>query len=329
MTPVYQEPVGLNWGHFTNSEGADIRYASLKPEGEARGRIVLLPGFRESIEKYFEAAEEFRAKGLEVWMMDWRGQGGSERYLPNPEKAHHEGYDEQIKTLHQLTQKVIPQDGKPLMMLAHSMGGHLGLRYAQEHPGVFDSLMLTAPMIDIVTGPLPVTLARQIAKFAKAGNYLDKYVPGGCDWTESRNQFAGNDKTSDPKRFQEWVDFCKAGGAGRIGDPTYGWVYHTFKSIDILSDESYLKSIRTPVLMATSGKDTIVSVKAQDRAEKLLPNCRRVHIADAKHEIMHERDELRKQWMSRVFDFIDERLAPTAPAIKKPKPHMVARRPKM
>src|SRR4029078_12049972 len=98
-------------------------------------------------------------------------------------------------TLPQFTQKIMPKSDKPLIMVAHSMGAHTGLRYLKEHEGVFDSALLSSPMIDIVTAGLPKPLARQMAKFAKAGNYLEKYIPGGGDF-KGREAFEGNNKTS-------------------------------------------------------------------------------------------------------------------------------------
>lgn len=315
-------PDGFKWGSFANAKGADIRYGSLKAEGESKGTVVMLTGFRESIEKYFETAEEMRARGFDVWIMDWRGQGGSERYLQdNPQKMHHEGYDEQIETLHQFTQTVVDKaPSGPLFMMAHSMGAHIGLRYLKEHEGVFDSAVLTAPMFDINTGTVPKPLARQMAKFAKAGNYLERYVPGGGDWSEEKNVFEGNSKTGDENRFNAGLDLVRGAPSLKTGDPTYGWVYHTFQSIDILGQEDYLRGIKTPILMQTSEHETVVDKQAQERAAGLLPNCRRVEVPGARHEIWQETDALRNSWFARVDAFMAERLSPAGPRPKKPDP---------
>lgn len=316
----FREPDGFQWGHFKNPEGADIRYGHAAPEGEPKGRMVILPGLRESVEKYFEVVNEMVGKGFEVWVMDWRGQGGSERYLAdNPQKAHHEGYDEQIETLHAFTQNILPKSDKPLFMVGHSMGAHIGMRYLKEHEGVFDSALLSSPMIDIVTAGLPKPLARQMAKFAKAGNYLEKYIPGGSDY-KGREAFEGNNKTTDPVRFEAANDVIDNNPALKIGEPTYGWIYHTFISIDVLNDEAYLKAIKTPILMEVSDNDKIVERAAQDRALKFLPNAQKVDISGAKHEIWMEQDKFRDIWVAKVDEFLAERLKIAAPAPKKPSP---------
>jgi lysophospholipase len=327
MADSFSEPDGFQWGHFTNAKGADVRYGHAAPKGEIKGRMVILQGFRENIEKYFEVANEMVGKGFEVWLMDWRGQGGSERYLKdNPQKAHHLGYDEQIETLHEFTQNVMPLSDKPLFMVAHSMGAHIGLRYLKEHEGVFDSALLSSPMIDIITAGLPKPLARQMAKFAKAGNYLEKYIPGGGDYP-GPEPFENNKKTSDPARHQISNDIIKAKPELAIGEPTYGWVYHTFVSIDILNDEKYLKAIKTPILMEVSDNDHIVERSAQDRALKFLPNAQKIDIPGAQHEIWMEQDKYRNIWVAKADEFIAERLKNAAPAPKKPSPPAAPRPP--
>lgn len=314
---------GLTWGQFKNDKGADIRYAHAVPDGvETKGRVVMVTGFRESIEKYYEAAQDMLNRGFEVYLMDWRGQGGSSRYLPDtPHKSHHQGYDEQISTLHTFTQTIIPKSDRPTTIMAHSMGGHIALRYLSEHPGFFNSAMLTAPMLDIQTGILPKPLARQIAKFAKAGNYLDKFIPGGHEWLETDHVFDKNELTSDETRFKRWISFLSDNPLMQMGDATYGWVYETFRSIDVLHDEAYLKKINVPVLMQSSSLDQVVFNPAQERAAGLIPDCRFVQIEGAKHEIWQERDELRNKWLAAIDAFIPEKVVANKPNAKKPSAH--------
>jgi lysophospholipase len=315
----FKEPSGFQWGHFTNAQGANIRYGSLQPEGAPKGTMVIVTGLREPIEKYFEVVREMVAKGFAVWVMDWRGQGGSDRYLKDsPQKMHSEGYGEHIETLHQFAGTIVKKSAGPLILLAHSMGAHIGLRYLKEHEGVFDSAVLTAPMLDVSTGVLAKPLARQLVRFAKAGGILEKYMPGGGDWKEGRDPFQGNAKTTDPERYEVLHEIFKSKPELTMGDPTYGWVNHAFESIDILNDEAYLKAIKTPILMQVSGDEAIVDKTASERASKLIPNCTRVDMPTAKHEIWMERDELRNQWLAAATAFLEGRLKAPPPAPKKP-----------
>ncbi len=314
----FQQPAGFVWDSFKNVAGADIRTGHVEPEGEVRGTVMILTGFRESAEKYFEVVNDMLERGYAVWIMDWRGQGGSDRYISGaPQKSHHEGYDERVADLRQFAGIVAAQAKKPLFLMAHSMGAHIGLRYMKEYDSVFDAALLTAPMFDIVTQSFPKPLARQMAKFAKAGNYLEKYVPGGSDWKEDKERAKSDFKTSDPDRFEISMQLLLQNPDLQMGDPTYGWIYHTFQSIDIMNPEDYLKAIKTPILMQISGDDRVVSIGAQERACRLLPDCKRVDIPGAKHEIWMERDAFRDVWLQKMDEFLEEQQQAVALRLKK------------
>ena len=351
LTPAAEEPAGLKWGQFTNAQGAKVRFSFSPPPDltAVKGHIVMLPGFKEPIEKYFEAMRDLHARGYAVWMMDWRGQGGSERYLPaHPHKAHHQGYEEQIETLHQfITHHVLPSKPAdlPLHMVGHSMGGHLTLRYLHDHnqddadgnKGPITSAMLTAPMLDISTGAVPKPLARQMARFAKASGALDKFIPGGAGW---RLPDPNAPVSADPKAKKEQQttsldlnpatsnltsDFNRIGVMAvwftrkpdlAVGDPTYGWIYHTLNSVDVLNQEAYLKAIKTPILMEISGDERVVVKTASERAASLMPNCTRLDIPESKHEIWMERDDLRQRWLTAVDSFLTTGPG-AAPTVKK------------
>ena len=305
----FEEPAGFIWGSFTDASGMRIRYGSLQPEGAPRGTIIIAEGFRELIEKYFEVMRDMTGMGFSVWMMDWRGQGGSDRLLKdNPQKMHSDGYDKNIAALHQFMTCVVKNSPGPVVLLAHSMGAHLGLRYMKEHAGIFDSAVLTSPMCNILN-PAPVRFgAKLIICLARMFNCLEKYALFGHDWNESEERFSGNNKTSDPERFAVLADIYKSKPALKMGMPTYGWVMHTFDSIDVLNKPDYLKSINAPILMGIAGSDTIVDRGAEVTASGLLPQCTRMDIPEAKHEIWMERDDLRGPWLASVAAFLEARL---------------------
>lgn len=351
LSPAAEEPAGLRWGTFATVDGVQMRYAFSPPPGltDVKGHIVMLPGFKEPIEKYFEAMRDLHARGYAVWMMDWRGQGGSDRYIAaQPHKAHHNGYEEQLTALHQFMTQIVQVEkpaALPLHMVAHSMGGHLTLRYLHDHnqkpadgsARPITSVMLTAPMIDISTGAVPKPLARQMARFAKASGGMEKFIPGGSGFhlpepvtdpnaTPKDRKAAQttsidldpltSNLTSDPNRIGVMATWFLRKPELALGDPTNGWVYHTLNSVDILNQEAYLRAIDTPVLMQISGDDRVVVKAASERAAGLLPNCTRLDVPEARHEIWMERDDLRQRWLGALDAFLINGPG-AAPAAKK------------
>ena len=80
----------LRIGRWPSADGGD--------NGGDR-RIVLCHGRTEFLEKYAEAIEELTGRGFEVWSMDWRGQGASDRALKNPYKGHIDRFETYIDDL--------------------------------------------------------------------------------------------------------------------------------------------------------------------------------------------------------------------------------------
>jgi lysophospholipase len=308
----FEEPSNFKWGHFTDKGGHTIRYGVAQPVGESKGTIVLVHGFRETTEKYFEVIHDMIDRGFTVWSMDWHGQGGSDRFLPDhPQRMYSEGYDEHVETLHQFATTVVKPGAGPMILMAHSMGAHIGLRYLNEHDGTFDSAVMTSPMCDIFTPGFPRSIVHMLIKGAEMGNMLGDYVPLAGDWGKKDADFTGNKVTSDHARHEVLVEIYKKNPALKMGEATYGWVKHTLQSIEVLKDESYLKAITTPVLMGIAGKDQIVRREAEERAAALMPNCTRRDVPDAKHEIWMERDELRAPWLESVSSFLQARMDQT------------------
>ena len=62
--------------------------AGMRRAGRGAARSACSSGRGEFIEKYFEVIADLRRRGFAVATMDWRGQGGSQRMLPNPRKGH-------------------------------------------------------------------------------------------------------------------------------------------------------------------------------------------------------------------------------------------------
>ena len=71
--------------------GARLRYACWNASGTtARGTVVVLTGRAEFIEKYAtEVVGELLGRGYAVIALDWRGQGLSDRPLPQEHDAGH------------------------------------------------------------------------------------------------------------------------------------------------------------------------------------------------------------------------------------------------
>ena len=87
-TPVNVAPSGAVVEELRAVDGVRLRAARWAPEGEPRGTVALLGGRGEFIEKHYETISDLLQRNFVVAALDWRGQGGSERQLRDPMKAH-------------------------------------------------------------------------------------------------------------------------------------------------------------------------------------------------------------------------------------------------
>jgi len=271
----------------------EVRYGIwCNPKEPRRGSILLLNGRREFMEKYTETIGELIERGFDVYSMDWRGQGLSTRMLADRHKGFIEDFDVYLNDLKLfVSNRVIPNAIGPVMILAHSMGGHMALRFIHDHPGMADRMVLTAPMIDIFGSSLTRWGARFISRAANKAGFNRTYVFGsGIDTDE---KFEGNNLTSDPVRFMATAKKIEENPDLALGGVTFGWVSAALKSIDILRNPRFAEQIGTPILMISAGEDRIVSNTAQKKICSLLPNCRFMEIPGARHEILVETDAVR------------------------------------
>ena len=288
-----QEKKSSIYNFLNTSDDQQIRYGIWYSHNEKkRGSVILLNGRKEFMEKYAETILELNQRGFDVYSLDWRGQGLSSRMLPNRHKGFIKNYNNYLNDLNLFIIKIVrPKATLPLIILSHSMGEHIALRFIHEHPELVDKAVLVSPMIDILTSPLPRWFVRLIAWGAIKAGLNHAYIIGSGDYTLEK--FDDNRLTSDPKRFMDEHKAIVKNPDLALGGPTYGWLSATFESIDILTEPDFAKKITTPILIVSAGSDRVVSIKAQKTICSLLPNCRFAEIGGARHEILKETDVLR------------------------------------
>jgi lysophospholipase len=291
---------------FDTYDGLKIRFDTYACGTKTcRGVVVLLGGRSEFIEKYREIVDQLLVRKLDVVTFDWRGQGLSDRLLPNRYKGYVETYEDYLKDLTCFMDKHVPQKAdRPVMMLAHSMGAHIALRYLHDHPGRVEKAVLTSPLIDIAGPVLLTRTMKMIVKIAARSGFKKYYATRANDFDPSKKRFTGNRLTRDPRRFQQTIQMIIDNPDVAIGGVTFGWLDATFNSIRHIMVDGYLESITTPVIMISAGGDEIVSVAAQKKICRRLPNCHLVMIPNALHELLIETDAVLEKFWASFDEFV-------------------------
>lgn len=300
--------MGLACARLTTDDNVSIRYGVWSAKGTKKnGSVLFLCGRAEFLEKHSETIGELNHRGYDVYSMDWRGQGGSSRLLSNPHKGYVNSYTDYLQDLNCFYHHVVkPRATTPVKILAHSMGAHIALRFLFERPEAADRMVLLSSMIDINTAPYPRLIARWIARLAILAGWSRRYRWGGGDYTPNREPFENNRLTSDPRRFQDAHKAIAQAPHLATGDVTWRWLAATFSSINIMKKNGYADRILTPTLMISGLKDRIVTLSAQQKLCRRLPNCRLIIIPGARHEILKETDDIRGVFWEAFDQFVSD-----------------------
>ena len=319
--------------YLTACDGALLRHAHWPADRRMhKGRVLFLNGRTEFIEKAIKTYALFVQSGLDVWTLDWRGQGLSERALADPHKGHITDYQVYLNDLDQFVREVTDirnghgsdSHGKTLM-LAHSMGAHIGLRYLHDAPGLIDSAVFLAPMIDISVNTAPLRGLNQTIRqlgFGEAyalGTGRFKHIFENPDDPEDNGTIEDyrslirryEDLSRDPRTRAEIEHCVRKNPALALGGPTSAWLDATFRSINITWAPGYAEAITTPVLMIGGGRDKTVVMARQKRMAARLPNGAFRSIERGAHELLMEGADIRREVFAAFADWTGVEIAAT------------------
>src|SRR5436190_9158167 len=255
--PANPVPEGATVGTVKTADGALLRFARFAPPTGRKGTLCVFPGRAEFIEKYFEVVRDARARGFAVAMIDWRGQGLSERALANARKGHVHDFAEYDRDLEALVKEVVlPDCPPPLFALGHSMGAAVLLRAAYQGRRWFDRIVLSGPMIHLF-GAAGSGFARTSAQFMRLIGLGSQYVPGGGGTAINTLPFPGNNLTSDPVRYARTVAILEAEPSLGIGSPTVSWIDAAFRTMREFAEPAYPSRLRQPLLLVAAGQGRI------------------------------------------------------------------------
>lgn len=298
-------PSGGTVGAFRGYDGTELRYARWDATRmPRRGTVCLFGGRAEFIEKYFEVIADLRRRGFAVATMDWRGQGGSQRMLPNPRKGYVRGFWEYDRDLIRFMKDIVlPDCPPPFIGLGHSMGGNILLRNATM-PGLwFERIVLTAPMIAIAESSLGTTPSRAAA-YAEVASLLGlstAYVVGGSDDLVSDQKFEGNCLTSDYERWVRNKAVLDLDPSLGLGSPTVGWLRAALRSCRYVASVGFPSRINVPLLMFAASNDSVVSTRAIEDFAVLAKVSSCILMPGSQHEILQENDAVRTRFWA-AFD---------------------------
>lgn len=287
-------------------DGWPVRLEHWPRRNPERRHILMITGRADFVEKYAETVHDLVDAGWGVTIFDWRGQGLSRRVGKTAMHGDSPGFDVWLDDLAELVTWTVERTGGPVVVAAHSMGGHLLLRHLAAGRGGISRAAVLAPMLGLSASPLGPGLARWLAArmvkwgrgsdFVLAGGPYEPGVPG------SRRQLL---LTSDAERYSDESWWIAQYPALALGSVTWGWLHDAFASIQALSAPGVPEAISAPVLALIPENDGLVDSKATRRLVARIPGGETVEYPGAGHELLREAEPLRSSVLARVLAFFD------------------------
>lgn len=293
-----------NWKQFSfeNPTSGHIVSISTILSDHHKKSILILTGLSEFSEKYVETARFFSKNGFDVYIMDWAYQGRSTRHLQNPHKRHSDGYDQDLSDIDYLISNFIDAR-KDLFIVAHSMGGHIAMRYLAEFDHQIKAASFSAPMLKIKSLSLAERAYQRV--LSTLPFLLERYVPGGKDWNERNQNIVNKDIfSSDPTRKKLHNQWSKYIPELQLGNPTLKWVNETLKSVFILEKE--YQNINVPIFIAIGTDEQLICNNEVKKAIKLMPKANLKILENSKHEILMEVDKIRDVFLKETLQLFNK-----------------------
>lgn len=276
--------------------------------GGVRGSLLFMPGRGDAYEKYLETFEHWRRHGWRVSSADWRGQAGSGRLGADAVTGHVDDLAVWTRDLAALWHDWAQGRGGPLVLVGHSMGGHLVLRAAAERvlDPTPDALVLSAPMLDVLPERVPLLVRQGLARTMRA---LGDPRRPAWKWSERPGEvptFRQALLTHDDERYADELYWRRARPELVMGPGSWGWVSASLASIRALGRPGVLEAVSMPVHILATSADRLVGVQAIRRAEARLPRVDAQWFGDeAAHEILREVDAVRDRALGRIDRFLE------------------------
>lgn len=287
----------------TTTDGVRLRIGHW-PATPAKGTALLFPGRTEYIEKYGRVAHDLTAAGWSVLVIDWRGQGLSDRPAFDRNAGHvmdFAEYQTDIAALMDAT-KDLDCDG-PFVLLSHSMGGCIGLRWLITGAPV-KSAAFSAPMWGIGMKPVQRPFAPFIAWAAVRCGMGQRYAPGtGPAAYLGSAPAATNMLTTDAEAFGRMQDQLRQHPELSLGGPDMFWLHAALRETAALSR---LPPPALPTLVGLGTDETVVDPVPIHTRMARWSGARFEVIEGARHELLMERRELRERFMGVALEMFGE-----------------------
>ncbi|MFQ6553213.1 alpha/beta hydrolase [Aestuariibius insulae] len=268
-----------------------------------KGTVLLFPGRTEYAEKYGVTAAALAEHGYSSVAVDWRGQGLADRLLPNRATGHVLRFpDYQLDVAAVMAALPSLSLPAPYNLIAHSMGGCIGLRSLMEGLAV-DTATFSGPMWGIRLTPPLRPVAWGLSTLSRPLRFGHIYPPGqGGETYVLRAPFEDNTLTSDAEMFDLLKEQLINHPDLALGGPSLHWLNEALREMRHLASRP---SPDIPAIAFVGENERIVDkLRIKARMDR-WPRGRMEVMERGEHELLVERAEIRSRIIDEAVEMIE------------------------
>jgi alpha-beta hydrolase superfamily lysophospholipase len=253
--------------------------------GSVRATVVIVHGLKDHSTRYAELADRLAQHGYAVYALDLRGHGSS-----GGRRAYVESFEEYVDDLGTFVDEVQKREqGKPLFLLGHSMGGTIALDYLLEKKPQVAGVVLSGAALKVGLSGFKRTLTKA------AGTVLPLLAILSVDVERL-------------SRDPAVVRACKDDPLIEHGNGPARTARELLDAMDAVSQRE--KEVRVPLLILHGGDDAITEPEgSRELYERAGSQDKSLHVYDGMyHDIW--REPARERVMDDLANWLDAHAQP-------------------
>lgn len=281
----FHPPEGWAWGVVGEAPGQ--RYGVGSTSRVPQAIVIIVPGYGEPAEVWFETASELIDAGHTVWILDRAGQGGSGRYVSPHDLGFIPSFDVETKGLREFVRATVkPRSDDVVIAISHADGVAVVLGAVGDGLEL-DGLLASSAELARAPDRLRLTAPRQ----SNAPPF------GWRKWEQDGPDDRAMGRTHDPVRGALRQAWMSAQPELRLAGPSVGWT-RAFEAAS-RSLAATPGRLRTPVLMINPNHPASEFCKAAG-------SCSEIEIPGGRSALHLESDKWRSPWLEAVNGFTDQ-----------------------
>ncbi len=299
---VAEGPAGAAAFWVSSADGTRLRLG-VWPAGP-KGTVLMLHGRTEYVEKYGRVAADLAAAGYGMVSFDWRGQGLSDRPQHQRDMGHVVSFDEYREDVAAFRAAMAHLDvPKPWFMIAHSMGGAIGLRALYDGLPV-KAAAFSAPMWGIQMAPFLKAISGIVLGLAEPLGFDKKFAPTTGPYEPMA--FDDNPLTTDKDQFDYFARQTAQHPELTLGGPSNRWLRAALEETETLMA---MTPPDVPSVALLGTRERIVEPGTIVERAQTWPACDLVEVDGAEHEILMESKDRRQTGLDAILGLFDAHAA--------------------